>query len=284
MLKIEVLDGEVRVVQDGKGLVDSMPLTSGAEQFAAVIEAMKRANPGFDGAMIPGLENGRLVSLDFKTGNVTDISPLRELKHLRMLQMVGSFEPDKGISDLSPLKGLPLTELHISSNLRVTDLSPLKGMALQKLNAMGCRVTDFTSLAGMPLRELWAWYWAGSDLSPLKGMPLTQLNIGGNGREMDLTPLAGAPLEFICLNSSNVSDLSPLKGMPLRVLLSENTLVSDLSPIRDAKLIEFAGDSSRISNISVLQGMPITNFHCDVLGQRELELLRGCNSLKSINF
>lgn len=46
VLKIEVLDGEVRLVQDGQGMIDSKPLVSGAEQFGMVIEAMKRANRG----------------------------------------------------------------------------------------------------------------------------------------------------------------------------------------------------------------------------------------------
>jgi Leucine-rich repeat (LRR) protein len=37
------------------------------------------------------------------------------------------------VSDLSPLKGMPLTELYCS-NSKVTDLSPLKGMPLKVLH------------------------------------------------------------------------------------------------------------------------------------------------------
>ncbi len=283
ILKIEVLDGEVRIVQDGKGLIDSRPLTSGAEQFAAVIEAMKRANPGFDGAMAPVIENGRLMSLDFRTDNVTDISPLRELKHLRGLRMVGNSSPDHGISDLSPLQGLPLTGLYIYYSPRVTDLSPLKGMPLEELHADGCAIADFSPLAGMPLRILWAWNWTGSDLSPLKGMPLTELNIGGNGKPMDLSPLAGAPLEFLCCNVSQVSDLTPLKGMPLKRLLCENTFVSDLTPIAGAKLQEFVAGGSRITDFSVLRGMPLTWVKFDIVLSRDLEMLRDMKTLVRIN-
>jgi serine/threonine protein kinase/formylglycine-generating enzyme required for sulfatase activity len=284
VLKIEVLDGEVRIAQDGKGMVDSKALVSGAEQFAAVIDAMKRANPGFDGAMSPLLENGRLVSLEFRTDNVSDISPLRELRHLRSLRMTGNFSQQAGISDLSPLTGLPLTELSVDGNSRLSDLSPLKGMSLQTLYAHNSAISDLTPLTGMPLQHLALWEWSGSDLSPLKGMPLTELNIGGNGKAMDLTPLASAPLAYLCLNSSKVSDVSPLKEMPLETLLCENTLVADISPIRSAKLTEFAGDTSRITDISVLQGMPITRFFCDAIGQREVDLLRGFESLQIINY
>ena len=283
VLKIEVLDGEVRIVQDGKGMVDSKSLNSGVEQFATVIEAMKKANPGFDGAMVPMLENGRLVGLEFKTDKVTDISPLRELKHLRGLRMVGNSSPDHGISDLTPLRGLPLTGLYIYNSPRLTDLSPLKGISLQELHIDGCSTADFSPLFGMPLRILWAWSWRGSDLSPLKGMPLTELNIGGNGRPMDLAPLAGAPLEFLCCNVSEVSDLTPLKGMPLKRLLCENTLVSDLSPIAGAKLQEFVAGGSPITDFSVLREMPLTWAKFDIVPERDLEMLREIKTLVRIN-
>ena len=84
-LMIEVLDSEVRIVQDGKGVIDAMPLVAPAEQYEALVDAMRLANPGFDGAMVPRFENGHLVSIDFKTDNVTDISPLRNLKRSESL-------------------------------------------------------------------------------------------------------------------------------------------------------------------------------------------------------
>jgi serine/threonine protein kinase/formylglycine-generating enzyme required for sulfatase activity len=284
VLKIEVLDGEIRVMQDGKVFVDSKPLMASTEQYEVLLEAMKSANPGFDGTMIPRFENDQLVSLDFKTDNVVNINPLQELKHLLDLRMVGNSAPDSGISDLSPLQRLPLERLTISHNQRVTDLSPLKGMPLRELNCDGCPIADLAPLSGMQLIKLGLWTWNASDLAPLRGMPLTELNIGGNGREMDLTPLTGVPLKFLCLNSTKVADISALKGMPLTVLLCENTLVSDLSPIRSAKLTEFAGDTSRIVDVSVLRGMPITRFFCDVIGRREVELLSGCETLQIINY
>jgi serine/threonine protein kinase/formylglycine-generating enzyme required for sulfatase activity len=275
---------QAAIAIDDQGPINWKPLPSGAEQFATLIEAMKRANPGFDGAMIPGLENGRLVGLEFRTDNVTDISPLRELRGLRSLRMIGNNAGQLGVVDLSPLTGLPLAELFVSGNAALSDLSPLKGMRLKELSCDGCPIADLTPLSGMPLRNLGLWTWNASDLTPLKGMPLTRLNIGGNGREMDLSPLTGAPLEFLCLNSTKVSDISALNGMPLAVLLCENTLVSDLSPIRGAKLTEFAGDTSRIIDISMLREMPIVKFFGDVIGRREVDLLRGCESLESINY
>lgn len=282
-LMIEVLDSEVRIVQDGKGVIDAMPLVAPAEQYEALVDAMRLANPGFDGAMVPRFENGHLVSIDFKTDNVTDISPLRNLKRLRALRMVGNGSLEQGVVDLSAIQGLQITELYIYNNARLRDLSPLKGMPLQILHTDGCAIADFSPLAGMPLTNLWAWSWTGSDLSPLKGMPLKEVNIGGNGKPIDLTPLSGAPLEYLCCNASEVSDLSPLKGMPLKKLLCENTLVSDLSPIADAKLLEFVAGGSRITDFSVLRKMPLTWVKFDIVLERDLEILRDIKSLTQIN-
>jgi hypothetical protein len=51
-----------------------------------------------------------------------------------------------GISDLSPLAGLPIYELHFE-NTGVRDLSPLKGMRLRTLRCSGCKeLTDLHPL------------------------------------------------------------------------------------------------------------------------------------------
>ena len=114
-------------------------------------------------------------------------------------------------------------------------------------------------------------------------MPLTHLNIGGNGKAMDLTPLAGASLEFLCINASLVADISPLTKMPLKTFLCENTLVSDLSPFREAKLADFIGGGSRIKDFTVLRGMPLKWIKFDIVPERDLEMLREFKTLERIN-
>ena len=44
------------------------------------------------------------------------------------------------------------------------------------------------------------------------------------------------PLEYLCLNISEVSDLTPLKGMKLKTLLVEHSHVHDLGPAWDMPL------------------------------------------------
>ena len=83
----------------------------------AVSKKLMELNPGFDGKLTDGegkppfIENGVVKRLGFATDNVTDISPVRALTGLSCLNCSGS-GPEKGrLSDLSPLKGMPLANL-----------------------------------------------------------------------------------------------------------------------------------------------------------------------------
>jgi Leucine-rich repeat (LRR) protein len=57
------------------------------------------------------------------------------------------------VSDLTPLKDKPLTELYCHKTL-VSDLSPLAGMPLKTLHIYDTGITDLTPLQGMPLEEI----------------------------------------------------------------------------------------------------------------------------------
>ncbi len=58
------------------------------------------------------------------------------------------------IPDLKILEGMKLRQLSIAGCVEVSDLSPLRGMPLERLNLARTSVQDLTPLAGMPLREL----------------------------------------------------------------------------------------------------------------------------------
>lgn len=61
---------------------------------------------------------------------------------------------DAKVSDVSPLEGIPLTNLILVRD-EVRDLSPLKGMLLTTLNLFPCRqVRDPSLLKGMPLTNI----------------------------------------------------------------------------------------------------------------------------------
>jgi serine/threonine protein kinase len=78
---------------------------------------------------------------------ISDLSPLRGVPVSR-LSLVRT-----KVSDLSPLRGMPLRMLRVGVT-SVSDLSPLKGMALESLQFSGTQVSDISVLDGMPLRDL----------------------------------------------------------------------------------------------------------------------------------
>ncbi len=251
-----------------------------AEQLTALVADLKKLNPGFNGQVQPTFDGDAIVGLTFSTEMLKDITPVARLKRLKMLRLAG---PSATFADLSPLKGMALTELAIEGNTTLSDLSPLKGMPLTRLRADATAVSDLSPLAGMQLVELTLWGWRGSDLSPVRGMPLTQMNIGGNGLEIDLSPLAGAPLRFLCINITKISDISPLKGAPLKTFFCENTLVSDLSPLRDSPVEELVVWRSRVTDISTVQGLPLTWLNIDFQPKRDAAILRQIKTLRKIN-
>src|ERR1019366_6800481 len=97
------------------------------KQADAVGAKLKNLNPGFDGKVEYKIEDGQVVSLDFAINNVKDISPVRALSELRQFDCRGSYWMNGQLADLTPLKGIKLTELTCYAT-HLSDLSPLKDM------------------------------------------------------------------------------------------------------------------------------------------------------------
>jgi serine/threonine protein kinase len=154
------------------------------------------------------------------------------------LLLEGSFPQ---LSDLSPLKGMPLTSADFAGCATLGDLTPLKGMPLRKLSLIRCQVRDLTPLQGMKLTtlDLTDCHQVES-IAPLKDMPLTSLQLYRCFPLSDLTPLRGMPLETLDIFFlSQVRDLTPLNGMPLRWLrMDKCENVHDVTPLQGMKLEE----------------------------------------------
>jgi len=198
------------------------------------------------------------------------------ITHLR-LALSGKGE----VEDLSPLDGMPLTQLSFSYN-RVSDLSPLAGMALTILSFDNNRVSDLSPLAGMPLTRLSIQSNQIGDLSPLTGMALTILHFGNN-RISDLSPLAGMPLMRLSIEGNQISDLSPLAGMSLTRLVCGENQISDLSPLGGMPLMRLSIEGNQISDLSPLAGMPLTHLiFSPATVNQGIEVIRNMNTLQSI--
>jgi formylglycine-generating enzyme required for sulfatase activity/serine/threonine protein kinase/Leucine-rich repeat (LRR) protein len=225
------------------------------KQVEAVSKKLMELNPGFDGKVTHSVDKGVVTVLRLLSDNVIDISPVRALAGLKLLFCHGSGGGKKGkLSDLSPLHGMLLANLNCGDTV-ISDLSPLKDIPLTVLCLFGCRqVSDLTPLAGMPLTHLDVGGCAAvQDLTPLRGMKLDFLNLQGT-QVRELTLLQGMHLSFLSLWScGEIRDLAPLKGMPLVRLCCDHTKVSDLSPLRGMKLATFYSIGTPVSDLSPLE-------------------------------
>jgi hypothetical protein len=187
------------------------------EQLKAVSAELKKRNPGFDGELRgpegkpPKVENGAVVEVGLVTDEVTDISPVRAFRGLRVFH-AGGLAPGKGqLADLLPLAGLPLTGLDCPNNPELTDLTPVKGLSLTRLNVSGTGVNS---------------------LDLVKGMPLTEVRFG-NTPVTSLRPLAGRPLQLLACEESGVKTLKGLPAAKVRVLHCELRQLHDENLLPD---------------------------------------------------
>jgi Leucine-rich repeat (LRR) protein len=292
----------------------SVAVLPAEEQVEAFARRLKECNPRFNRPLEPPIpveatiRDGVVTGVRFDTDRVEDLSPVRALTRLESLDCRGSADRTGMVSDLTPLRGLPLRKL-IFSNNRVIDLSPLGAMPLRELRfRMNLSVKDLSPLRGMPLEFLECGHTGVADLSPLEGMRLTVFRCdvarlvsdlrplrGMRLKELripytrvsDLTPLRGMPLEVLTLISTPVSDLSPLRGMPLTDVALTDTPVSDLSPLEGMRLTFLAVGGSpvsdRISDLSPVKGMPLTKLWLTFRPERDAEIVRSLTTLQFIN-
>ena len=243
-----------------------------AQQIEEVRKELEKRNPGFDGSMTHKIEGGVVTELLINGKNVTDLSPVRSLVSLKVLSCTGG-----PLSDVSPLKGMPLTWLNLDDT-QARDLSPLTGMPLTRLELKSTQVSDLEPLKGMSLTSLSLWGCSRvRDLKPLKGMPLTRLNLY-NCQVQDLEPLEGMPLTSLFLAAcSQVDDLTPLEGMPLTHLNLDNTQVANLESLKGMPLTELSvWKCHRLKDVEPLKGMPLTSLGLGECHQlKHLEPLKG---------
>jgi hypothetical protein len=168
------------------------------------------------------------------------------------------------LRDLSPLQGLPITELSLIGHKELRDLSGLQGVPLNALNLQGCDNVR--------------------DLTPLKSLPLTYLNINECPAIRDLSPLRGLRLSVLTIRYGQVTDLAPLRGMPLtRLELYACGQVADLSPLQGMPLTWLdINANGKIADLTPLQGMPLTEIYIAHPKLKGMEVLRPMKSLRKI--
>ncbi len=206
-----------------------------------------------------------------------------------------------GISDLSFLKGLPLSAIWLTDN-PVVDLSPLRGMPLANLYIERTKVSDLTPLKGMQLDELWMDQTPVADLSPLRGMQhLSILKLVDCNNITDLSPILGDKELHWLLLPPHPNDIHILRAISTLELIGfgNNTMPpadfwkrydpdewqsalrkAGIKPgeifRRDDGTLTVSFDNKKeFTDLTVLQGMPISILSFDGTSVTDLSPLRG---------
>ncbi|SCB86553.1 leucine-rich repeat domain-containing protein [Bacillus mycoides] len=180
---------------------------------------------------IAGLEYMiNLEKLTLRESNVTDISFISELRHLKYLDL--SSNPIESIQPVSKLENLDM--LFLRDN-KIADLTPLSQMKKIKiLDLIGNNIKDLTPLfTVLSLEEVYLANNQISNLSGIEKLKNVKLLWIGNNKISDVEPISKmSSLIELEIADSELKDISPLSKLgKLQVLNLEENYISDISAL-----------------------------------------------------
>ncbi|MGW5954546.1 leucine-rich repeat domain-containing protein [Bacillus mycoides] len=203
---------------------------------------------------IAGLEYmTNLEKLTLRESNVTDISVISGLRHLKYLDL--SSNPIESIQPVSKLENLDM--LFLRDN-KIADLTPLSQMKKIKIvDLIGNNIKDLTPLfTVLSLEEV---YLANNQISNLSGIEkLKNVNLLwiGNNKISDVEPISKmSNLIELEIADSEIKDISSLsKLVKIQVLNLEENYISDISPLSNlTNLHEINLGANEISDIKSVE-------------------------------
>ncbi|NOY75160.1 MAG: protein kinase [Kiritimatiellaeota bacterium] len=151
-------------------------------------EALRQVSREYNGSGRFFSRRGKIMGVDLHdSAGINDKSlALLGMTQLKMLNLANT-----GITDLTPLKKLPLNEL-IVSNTNIKDVSPLKGLdSLRNLSIAGTKITD---------------------ISPIKHLKLLMLDVSDT-KIKDLRFVSKMPLKGLRLNNCRLRSYTFLRKL-----------------------------------------------------------------------
>ncbi|MGG5795261.1 leucine-rich repeat domain-containing protein [Bacillus nitratireducens] len=203
---------------------------------------------------IAGLEYmTNLEKLTLRESNVTDISVISGLRHLKYLDL--SSNPIESIQPVSKLENLDM--LFLRDN-KIADLTPLSQMKKIKiLDLIGNNIKDLTPLFTMlSLEEVYLANNQISNLSGIEKLKNVKLLWIGNNKISDVEPISKmSNLIELEIADSEIKDISSLsKLVKIQVLNLEENYISDISPLSNlTNLHEINLGANEISDIKSVE-------------------------------
>ncbi len=218
-----------------------------------------------------------IIKLDVSGTYISDIQPIKRLKHLKILGINDTAVQDLSplgfnsalrilsingtqVDDISPVSVLNDLQYFSMCRTMISDLRPLcKLENLQFLSIIDSKVTNLNPL--MHIRNLKHLTVTGckiSDLAPMRTMSNLIGLVFDHTDVVDLEPISNlTALKILGFEHTGVKSLSPLKGLiNIETLFFGNTLVEDLSPVAELEnLKEVYLDHSKVNDLTPLSGL-----------------------------
>lgn len=203
---------------------------------------------------LEGLEDKTLLcTLQLNNNQISDLTPLTHDTELGTLELANN-----NVSDLTPLSDMTeLTWLELQNN-SVSDLRPLAGN--ERMRYMYLANNQLTSFDGCEnMIELKVIRAAHNQIENLDGLvnvtQLEDISLSDNKlTDISLLAKSAGKLEFVGIDSNDISDISALAGNPeMDILLMENNHISDISALAGmSKLKYLSAYHNEITDITVL--------------------------------
>ena len=260
----EVIEGKARaevVPAPAEGAAAVAAADAGDAAAAIDAEGVERAlrarNPGLepDAVALIKAEGGENAGLHIVSDTLRDLTPLAQVKGLRVLHIESRGDTGGGQLDLRGLAGSGLAEL-LLKGYTVRDISPLAGSRIVRLAVPGSPLATIMPLETLPLVELDI---SGSDvrdLNAVRAMKLEVLRIKGT-KIASLSLLSGMPLRELNAAGTAVRDIFALKGMPLERVVLAQTQIYDFQVLRGMNLTSLDLSGTKVHDLGFTQGMPL---------------------------
>lgn len=249
----------------------------------AITEAMIARNP----ELVPGdvvfqnNEAGQVVAVSIVSPGISDLTPLALFPTLRRVHLSGvppghvwRTQPLARFRDLAPLRNLTQLEQLAINNSLVRDLSPLKGLPISDLNLRDTGVTELDALRGMPLDRLCIRRLPIKDISVLRGMKIAHFDAAGTGI-FDYNPLAAMPLVNLDVSQTPFRDFTVLKNASLRQLNAAGTRIINFAALRGYPLEELTLNETQFRDAALLRELPIKRLSLGRTGVTDISPLAG---------
>jgi serine/threonine protein kinase/Leucine-rich repeat (LRR) protein len=220
-----------------------------------------------------------LTTLFLEYLKVTDFSPVAACKTLKIFSAFHS-----PMTDLAPLRGLPLENLYISG-AQVRDLSLLADMPLEEIFFDLTPVTDITPLHNIPTLKYVILPEKAEDIEALKKLPnLQRLSFHYDPKVKGPSKTAA---EFwntwdgdvpcvVALRQAGVKFSTDLREDGSLSITIEDPGFKDLAVFRGANLASLTLTGTSVSDLTPLAGLPLKNLQLRRNPVTDLSPLAGC--------